>query len=144
VRLWKQDGTCQCRHHDRGTAGCAESNQTARPADAFAIGDLAMLIFELPALLVLGWYRRGSAIAVAVLTWMLGFFTHDYVSMVFGTAQTGSFRSMLQPQALLGSRSLGLDVNDIAAAVPAPPRRNASRRISSRWRQRSRWPGCQE
>jgi trehalose 6-phosphate phosphatase len=26
LRLSKHDGTCQCRHHDRGTAGCASSN----------------------------------------------------------------------------------------------------------------------
>ena len=51
-----------------------------------------MLIFEVPVLLlVLRWYRRGSAVAAAVLTGVLAFFTYYYVSMVFGVAQNRLF-----------------------------------------------------
>jgi hypothetical protein len=90
LRLSKHDGTCQCRHHDRGTAGCASSNPS----------------------------------------------------------KTGSFRSMLQPQALPGSRSplSHRGSTSTTSLLPCQRRRNAGpwRRISSRWRQRSRWPGCPE
>jgi hypothetical protein len=105
-------------------------------ADTWLIGagnrgqDLAMLIFELPALvLVLRWYRRGSAIAVAVLTGMLAFFTYYYVSMVFGTAQNRLFPLYVAAASLAGFAlalvTLWLDVNHIAAAVPEPPERKA-------------------
>jgi hypothetical protein len=92
--------------------------------------DLAMLIFELPALLlVLRWYRRGSAIAVAVLTGILAFFTYYYVSMVFGTAQNRLFPLYVAAASLAGFAlalvTSRLDVNDIAAAVPVPPERKA-------------------
>jgi trehalose-phosphatase len=71
LRLSKHDGTCQCRHHDRGTAGCASSNPS----------------------------------------------------------KTGSFRSMSRAASLAGFAlalvTSRLDVNHIAAAVPAPPERRA-------------------
>jgi hypothetical protein len=105
-------------------------------ADTWLIGagnrgqDLAMLIFELPALLlVLHWYRRGSAIAVAVLSGMLAFFTYYYVSMVFGTAQNRLFPLYVAAASLAGFAlallTSRLDVAHIAAAVPAPPERKA-------------------
>jgi hypothetical protein len=103
-------------------------------ADTWLIGagnrgqDLAMLIFELPALLlVLHWYRRGSTIAIAILTGMLAFFTYYYVSMVFGTAQNRLFPLYVAAASLAGFAlallTSRLDVNHIAAAVPAPPER---------------------
>jgi hypothetical protein len=76
-------------------------------ADTWLIGagnqgqDLAMLIFELPILLlIVRWYWRGSPVAPAVLTGALAFLTYYYVSLVFGIAQNRLFRSMLRPQAL--------------------------------------------
>jgi hypothetical protein len=105
-------------------------------ADTWLIGagnrgqDLAMLIFELPVLLlVLRWYRLGSAIAVAVLTGMLAFFTYYFVSMVFGTAQNRLFPLYVAAASLAGFGlafvTSRLDVNEIATAVPAPPQRGA-------------------
>ena len=105
-------------------------------ADTWLIGagnrgqDLAMLIFELPALLlVLHWYRRGSAIAGTVLTGMLAFFTYYYVSMVFGTAQNRLFPLYVAAASLAGFAlalvTLRLEISDIAAAVPAAPERKA-------------------
>ena len=124
-------------------------------ADTWLIGagnrgqDLAILIFELPALLlVLRWYRQDSAIAAALLAGMLAFFSYYYVSMVSEPPKTGSFRSMLRPLALLGSRSLlsHRGSTSTTSLQPCQRRPNARpwRRISSRWRQRSRWSGCQE
>jgi hypothetical protein len=108
-----------------------------------------MLIFELPALLlVLRWYRRGSAIAVAVLTGILAFFTYYYVSMVFGTAQNRLFPLYVAAASIAGF-ALSLSHRGSTSTTSLPPcqrRPNAKpwRRISSRWRQRSRWPGCPE
>jgi hypothetical protein len=87
-----------------------------------------MLIFELPALLlVLRSYRRGSAIAVAVLTGILAFFTYYYVSMVFGTAQNRLFPLYVAAASLAGFAlalvTSRLDVNHIAAGQRAPERK---------------------
>jgi hypothetical protein len=90
--------------------------------------DVAMLIFELPALLlILSWYRRGSAAAPAVLVGVLAFFTYYYVSQVFGIAQNRLFPLYVAAASLAGFALVlvvsRLKVDDVAAAVPAHPGR---------------------
>jgi hypothetical protein len=103
-------------------------------ADTWLIGagnrgqDLAMLIFELPVLLlVLRWYRRGSAVAPAVAAGVLAFFTYYYVSQVFGVAQNRLFPLYVAAACLAGSALVlvasRLNVNEVAAALPAQPGR---------------------
>jgi hypothetical protein len=101
-------------------------------ADTWLIGagnrgqDLAMLIFELPVLLlVLRWYRRGGAAAPAVLAGVLAFFTYYYISLVFGVAQNRLFPLYVAAASLaafalivVGSR---LNADKVAADLPAHP-----------------------
>jgi hypothetical protein len=103
-------------------------------ADTWLVGagnrgqDLAMLIFELPLLLlVLRWYRRGSARAEAVLAGVLAFFSYYYLSMVFGTAQNRLFPIYVVAAglagfglAMIGSR---LKVDEAAVELPGRPQR---------------------
>jgi hypothetical protein len=103
-------------------------------ADTWLIGagnrgqDLAMLIFELPVLLlVLRWYRRGSPAASAVLAGVLAFFTYYYVSQVFGIAQNRLFPLYVAAASLTGFALVlvawRLNAHKVAAAMPAPPAR---------------------
>jgi hypothetical protein len=103
-------------------------------ADTWLIGagsrgqDLAMLIFELPVLLlVLRWYRRGSPVAPAVLAGVLAFFTYYHVSQVFGIAQNRLFPLYVAAASLAGFALVlvvwRLDADKVAAAMPAHPGR---------------------
>jgi hypothetical protein len=103
-------------------------------ADTWLIGagnrgqDLAMLIFELPVLLlVLRWYWRGSPVAPAVLAGVLAFFTYFYVSQVFGIAQNRLFPLYVAAASFAGFALVlvasRLNVSGIAAAMPAQPGR---------------------
>jgi hypothetical protein len=103
-------------------------------ADTWVIGagnrgqDLAMLIFELPVLLlVLRWYRRSSAVAPAVLAGVLAFFTYYYVSQVFGIAQNRLFPLYVGAASLAGFALVlvtsRLSADQVAAALPAHPAR---------------------
>jgi hypothetical protein len=103
-------------------------------ADTWLIGagnrgqDLAMLIFELPVLLlVLRWYRRGSPVAPAVLAGVLAFFTYYYVSQVFGIAQNRLFPLYVAAASLAGFALVlvawRLNADEVAAARPAHPGR---------------------
>jgi hypothetical protein len=103
-------------------------------ADTWLIGagnrgqDLAMLIFELPVLLVvLRWYWRSSAVAPAVLVGVLAFFTYYYVSQVFGIAQNWLFPLYVGAASLAGFALVlvtsRLNGDEVAAALPAHPRR---------------------
>lgn len=105
-------------------------------ADSWLIGagnrgqDLAMLIFELPVLvLIVWWYRKGSAVAAATLAGVLGFFTYYYVSTVFGTAQNKLFPLYVAALSLAAFMLMivasGLKVDDIAASLPLRPGRPA-------------------
>jgi hypothetical protein len=101
-------------------------------ADSWLIGvgnrgqDLAMLIFELPVLvLVLRWHRRGGSAGVVALTGVLSFFTYYYVSTVFGTAQNRLF-PLYVAAASLSVFSLvlvvsRLKIGEIAASLPTRP-----------------------
>ena len=87
-----------------------------------------MLIFELPVLLlVLRWYRHGSAVAPAVLAGVLAFFTYYYVSQVFGIAQNRLFPLYVAAAGLAGFSlvlvALRLNADKVAAAMPAHPGR---------------------
>jgi hypothetical protein len=101
-------------------------------ADTWLVGagnrgqDLAMLLVEVPALLiVIGWYRRGSSVAAVVLVGVLSFFTYYYLSMVFGTAQNRLFPVYVAAASAAGfalvtaARTVGPTYG--AAAVPAHP-----------------------
>jgi hypothetical protein len=103
-------------------------------ADTWLIGagnqgqDLAMLIFELPILLlIVRWYWRGSPVAPAVLTGALAFLTYYYVSLVFGIAQNRLFPLYVAAASLAGFALVlvtsRLNVNEVAAALPAQPGR---------------------
>ena len=103
-------------------------------ADAWLIGagnrgqDLAMLIFELPVLLlVIRWYSRGSAVAPAVAAGVLAFFTYYYVSQVFGVAQNRLFPLYIAAASLAGFAlalvASRLNAYEVAAALPAQPER---------------------
>ena len=103
-------------------------------ADSWLIGagnrgqDVTMLILEVPVLLlVLRWYRRGSAVAAAVLTGVLAFFTYYYVSMVFGVAQNRLFPLYVAAASLaafgLAIVASRVTVGDVAAALPEHPGR---------------------
>jgi hypothetical protein len=103
-------------------------------ADTWLIGagnrgqDLAMLIFELPVLLlVLRWYWRGSPVAPAVLAGVLAFFTYYYFSQVFGVAQNRLFPLYVAGASLAGFALVlvasHLNAYDVAAALPAHPER---------------------
>jgi hypothetical protein len=90
--------------------------------------DLAMLIFELPVLLlVLRWYWRGSPVASAVLAGVLALFTYYYVSLVFGVAQNRLFPLYVAAASLAGFALVlvesRLNVSGIATAMPAQPGR---------------------
>jgi hypothetical protein len=101
-------------------------------ADTWLIGagnrgqDLAMLIFELPVLLlVLRWHWRRSPVAPAVLAGVLGFFTYYYVSQVFATAQNRSFPLYVAAASLAGFALVlvasRLNADEVAEALPAHP-----------------------
>jgi hypothetical protein len=103
-------------------------------ADTWLIGagnrgqDLAMLIFELPVLLlVLRWYRLGSRVAPAVLAGVLAFFTYYYVSQVFGVAQNRLFPVYVAAASLAGFALVlvasRLNTHEVAPASPAHPER---------------------
>jgi hypothetical protein len=103
-------------------------------ADTWLIGagnrgqDLAMLIFELPVLLLaLRWYWRGSAVAPAVLAGVLAFFTYYYVSQVFGIAQNRLFPLYVAAASLAGFALVlaasRLNAYSLAAALPGRPGR---------------------
>jgi hypothetical protein len=103
-------------------------------ADTWLIGagnqgqDLAMLIFELPILLlIVRWYWRGSPGAPAVLTGALAFFAYYYVSLVFGIAQNRLFPLYVAAASLAGFALVlvtsRLNVTEVAAALPAQPGR---------------------
>jgi hypothetical protein len=100
-------------------------------ADTWLVGagnrgqDLAMLIFELPVLLLaLRWYRRGSAPAAAVLTGVLAFFSYYFLSMVFGTAQNRLFPLYVFAAALasFGLAAIGSRLKLTQPTVELPPR----------------------
>jgi hypothetical protein len=62
-------------------------------ADSWLLGagnrgqDVAILLVEVPFLLLtLWWYRRGGTVAAVAMTGVLAFFTYYYVSMTFATA----------------------------------------------------------
>ena len=101
-------------------------------ADTWLIGagnrgqDLAMLIFELPVLLlVLRWDWRRSPVAPAVLAGVLGFFTYYYLSQVFATAQNRSFPLYMAAASLAGFALVlvasRLNADEVAEALPAHP-----------------------
>ena len=125
-------------------------------ADTWLIGagnrgqDLAMLIFELPVLLlVLRWYRLGSPVAPAVLAGVLAFFTYYYVSQVFGVAQNRLFPLYVAAASLAGFALVlvasRLNADKVAAASAGTPRASGTwRLISSPSRPRSHSPGCPE
>jgi hypothetical protein len=103
-------------------------------ADTWLIGagnrgqDLAMLIFELPILLlVLRWYSRGSAVAPAPVAGVLAFFTYYYVSQVFGVAQNRLFPLYVAAASLAGFALVfvasRLNAYEVAAVLPAHPER---------------------
>jgi hypothetical protein len=103
-------------------------------ADTWLIGagnrgqDLAMLIFEIPVLLlVLRWYWRRSPVAPAVLAGVLGFFSYYYVSQVFATAQNRLFPLYVAAASLAGFALVlaasRLNAYSVAAALPGRPGR---------------------
>ena len=103
-------------------------------ADTWLIGagnrgqDLAMLIFELPVLLlVLRWYRRGSMVAPAVLAGVLASFTYYYVSQVFGVTQNRLFPLCVAAASLAGFALVliawRLNADKVAGDLPALPGR---------------------
>jgi hypothetical protein len=105
-------------------------------ADSWLIGagnrgqDLAMLIFELPVLvLIVRWYRKGSSVAATTLAGVLGFFTYYYVSAVFGTAQNRLFPLYVAAVSLAAFMLMivasRLKVDDMAASLPVRPGRRA-------------------
>lgn len=105
-------------------------------ADTWLIGagsrgqDLALLLFEVPVLLlVLHRYRRGGQVAAAVLTGVLAFFTYFFVSLVFGTAQNRMFPVYVAAASTAGfalaAMASRLDVAAVAAALPDRPGRRA-------------------
>ena len=65
--------------------------------------DIAILIVEVPLLLLTPWwYRRGGPVAAVALTGVLAFFAYFYVSMTFATAENRLFPSTLLQGAWLG------------------------------------------
>ena len=117
-------------------------------ADTWLIGagnrgqDLAMLIFELPVLLlVLRWYRRGSPVAPVVLAGVLAFFTYYYVSQVFGIAQNRLFPLYVAAASLAGFSLVlvasRLTAYEVAAAAAATARTSDIGGLSHRRRGRA-------
>lgn len=78
-------------------------------ADSWLVGtgnrgqDVAILLVEVPFLLLaLWWYRRGGTVAAVALTGVLSFFTYYYVSMTFATAQNRLFPLYVAAASLAG------------------------------------------
>src|SRR5512133_2023946 len=85
-----------CRHNGSGRIG--DHLRQIYAADSWLVGtgnrgqDVAILLVEVPLLLLaLWWYRRGGTVAAVALTGVLSFFTYYYVSMTFATAQNRLF-----------------------------------------------------
>ena len=67
--------------------------------------DVAMLLMEVPFLLLtLWWYRRGGTVAAVALTGVLALFTYCYVSITFATAENRVFPQYAAAASLAGSR----------------------------------------
>ncbi|HJY45049.1 MAG TPA: hypothetical protein VJ301_10525 [Propionibacteriaceae bacterium] len=103
-------------------------------ADSWLIGagnrgqDLAILLVEVPFLLLaLRWYRGGALAAATVLTGVLAFFSYYYVSATFATAQNRLFPLYVAAASLAGFALVvvvrRLDSVRIAAALPDRPGR---------------------
>lgn len=105
-------------------------------ADSWLLGtgnrgqDVAILLVEVPFLLLaLWWYRRGGTVAAVALTGVLAFFTYFYVSMTFATAQNRLFPLYVAAASLAGFTLVvvarRLDPIRIAAVLPDRPGRTA-------------------
>jgi hypothetical protein len=126
------------RHETETARGAAVTlyGEGLYAADTWLIGagtrgqDLALLLFEVPVLLlVLHRYRRGGPVAAAVLAGVLAFFTYFFVSLVFGTAQNRMFPVYVAAASAAGFALAAvvsrLDVAAVAAALPDRPGRRA-------------------
>ena len=92
--------------------------------------DVAMLLMEVPFLLLtLWWYRRGGTVAAVALTGVLALFTYCYVSMTFAHCRESSIsavRRCREPGRLtLVVVARRMDPIRIAAALPDRPGRTA-------------------
>ena len=105
-------------------------------ADSWLVGtgnrgqDVAILLVEVPFLLLaLWWYRRGGTVAAVALTGVLSFFTYYYVSMTFATAQNRLFPLYVAAGSLAGFTLVvvarRIDPIRIPAALPDRPGRTA-------------------
>jgi hypothetical protein len=95
--------------------------------------DVAVLLFAVPVLLLaLRRYRRGGAVAAAVLTGVLAFFAYLCVSMVFATAQNRLFPVYVASAALACfGLVLAAQRLDVAAVVRALPDRPGRRTLAA-------------
>jgi hypothetical protein len=105
-------------------------------ADSWLVGagnrgqDIAILIVEVPLLLLtLWWYRRGGPVTAVALTGVLAFFAYFYVSMTFATAENRLFPLYVAAASLAGFALVvvarRIDPIRVANALPDHPRRGA-------------------
>jgi hypothetical protein len=105
-------------------------------ADSWLIGagnrgqDIAILIVEVPLLLLtLWWYRRGGPVAAVALTGVLAFFAYFYVSMTFATAENRLFPLYVAAASLAGFALVvvarRIDPIRVVTALPDRPGRGA-------------------
>jgi hypothetical protein len=105
-------------------------------ADSWLVGagnrgqDIAILIVEVPLLLLtLWWYRRGRPVAAVALTGVLAFFAYFYVSMTFATAENRLFPLYVAAASLAGFALVvvarRIDPIRVATALPDHPGRGA-------------------
>jgi hypothetical protein len=105
-------------------------------ADSWLVGagnrgqDIAILIVEVPLLLLtLWWYRRGGPVTAVALTGVLAFFAYFYVSMTFATAENRLFPAYVAAASLAGFALVvvarRIDPIRVATALPDHPGRGA-------------------
>jgi hypothetical protein len=105
-------------------------------ADSWLVGagnrgqDIAILIVEVPLLLLtLWWYRRGGPVTAVALTGVLAFFAYFYVSMTFATAENRLFPVYVAAASLAGFALVvvarRIDPIRVATALPDHPGRGA-------------------
>jgi hypothetical protein len=105
-------------------------------ADSWLVGagnrgqDIAILIVEVPLLLLtLWWYRRGGHVTAVALTGVLAFFAYFYVSMTFATAENRLFPLYVAAASLAGFALVvvarRIDPIRVATALPDDPGRGA-------------------
>jgi hypothetical protein len=105
-------------------------------ADSWLVGagnrgqDVAILIVEVPLLLLtLWWYRRGGPVAAVALTGVLAVFAYFYVSMTFATAENRLFPLYIAAASLAGFALVvvarRIDPIRVATVLPDHPGRGA-------------------